>query len=353
MELAQDASKKTPRSILIAGPPFRGYLNMIAAGFKACGVEPSLLEWRYPKRNLAQEIMFYSSRNYRIRLADKQDKANALALEKAVQERHPDHILVMKAVELTEKTREYCMNAGSKVVLWAYDSATEFPIISRAAPQYDLVYTYETGDMEILSKNCTPHFLPMAYDPKYYFRKDGKTEKDIDICFIGTIDRHPQRKRLFAHVASKLKDRKIAIWADSIHWYSHRHVGDFLMVGPRRNIQLTRKTLDHGEINDIYNRSKVCLNVHHAQSKKAVNPRTFEILGSGGMLLTDRRLEEIEGFEEGEGYMHYSNDTELIDKLRELLENEQKAAYIADIGHSEVRAHTFEQRARAILKDLG
>jgi spore maturation protein CgeB len=125
------------------------------------------------------------------------------------------------------------------------------------------------------------------------------------------------------------------------------------MVGPRRNIQLTRKTLDHGEINDIYNRSKVCLNVHHTQSKKAVNPRTFEILGSGGMLLTDRRLGEIEGFEDGEGYMHYSNDAELIDKLNEALENEQKAAYIADIGHSEVRAHTFEHRARTILEDLG
>jgi len=353
LELAQDTSEKTARSILIAGPPFRGYLNMIAAGFKACGVEPSLLEWTYPKRSLAQEIMFYSSRNYRAKLADKQDKANALALEKAVQERHPDHILVMKAVELTKKTIEHCKNAGVKVVLWAYDSAAEFPIISRVASQYDLVYTYEPGDLGVLSKSCTPRFLPMAYDPMCYFRNDTRTQKDIDICFIGAIDRYPQRKRLFAQVASRFKNRKIAIWADSIHWYSHRHVGDFMMVGPRRNVQLTRKTLDHGEINDIYNRSKVCLNVHHAQSKRAVNPRTFEILGSGGMLLTDRRLDEIEGFEEGEGYMHYSNDAELIDKLNEALENEQKAAYIADIGHSEVHAHTFEQRARTILRDLG
>jgi len=350
--LAEDTSRKTPRSILIAGPPFRGYLSMIAAGFKACGVEPSLLEWTYPKRNLAQEIMFYSSRNYRIKLADKQDKANALALEKAVQEKHPDHILVMKAVELTKKTIEHCKNAGVKVVLWAYDSATEFPIISRVASQYDLVYTYEPGDLVVLSKSCTPRFLPMAYDPKYYSRNDGRTEKDIDICFIGAIDRYPQRKRLFAHVASRFKDKKIAIWADFTHWYSHRHVGDFLMVGPRRNILLTRKTLDHGEINDIYNRSKVCLNVHHAQSKKAVNPRTFEILGSGGLLLTDRRLDDIEGFEKGEGYIHYSSESELIDKLRDALENDQKSGYIADIGHSEVHAHTFEQRARKILSDL-
>jgi spore maturation protein CgeB len=86
---------------------------------------------------------------------------------------------------------------------------------------------------------------------------------------------------------------------------------------------------------------------------KAVNPRTFEILGSGGLLLTDRRLDDIEGFEEGEGYIHYSNEAELLLMLRDALEDEQKAAYIADIGHSEARAHTFEHRARRILGDLG
>ena len=344
---------RATKSVLIAGPPFRGYLKMIGTGFKSCGVEPSLLEWKYPRRNLAQEIMFYSSNNYRSRIADKQDKANALGLEKAVQETDPDYVLVMKAVEPTEKTLEFCERADTKMILWAYDSATEFPIISRVAPQYDLVYTYEPGDLDILPKSCAPQFLPMAFDPKYYFRHDTNSKKNIDICFVGAIDRYPQRRELLARIANRFKDRTIAVWADSIHWYSHRQIGDFLLAGTRRNMQLNRKTLEHGEINDIYNRAKICLNVHHAQSKRAVNPRTFEILGSGGLLLTDRRLDDIEGFEEGEGYVHYSNEAELIDKLRDALENDQKSDYIADIGHSEVLAHTFEQRARKILGDLG
>jgi len=344
---------RAAKSVLIAGPPFRGYLKMIGAGFKSCGVEPSFLEWKYPRRNLIQEIMYYSSRNYRLRIADKQDKANALELEKAVQETDPDYVLVMKAVELTERTLEFCEKSHTKIVLWAYDSAAEFPIISRVAPKYDLVYTYESGDLDILPKGCAPQLLPMAFDPKYYFPHDTSGKKDIDISFVGAIDMYPQRKELLARVANRFKDRTIAIWTDSIHWYSHRHLGDFLLAGTRRNIQLNRKTLEHGEINEIYNRSKVCLNIHHRQSKKAVNPRTFEILGSGGLLMTDRRLDDIEGFEEGEGYIHYSNEAELIDRLREALENDQKSSYIANIGHSEVLAHTFEQRARKILSDLG
>lgn len=326
---------------------------MIGDAFKACGMQPSLLEWSYAKRSLSQEIRYYSSENFRRKLSDARDKANALVLEKAVQKADPDYVLVMKAVEPTDKTLEFCKRADKKMVLWAYDSATEFPIIAKAAPHYDLVYTYEPGDLDILSKNCAPQFLPMAFDPKYYHRPDTSNKKDIDICFVGAINLYPKRRKLLAHVAGKFKDKSIAIWADSIHWYSHRHVGDFLLSGTRRNMQLNRKTLEHGEINDIYNRSKVCLNIHHMQSKKAVNPRTFEILGSGGLLLTDRRLDEIEGFEDGEGYIHYSNETELVDALRDALENDEKSNYIADIGHSEVLAHTFERRARKILSDLG
>jgi spore maturation protein CgeB len=340
------------RTILIAGPPFRDYLKMIGAGFRACGVEPSLLAWEYPRRNLIQEIMFYSSHDYRLKIADTQNRVNAPALEKEIEKTNPDYVLVMKAVELTERTKELCRKGNTKVVLWAYDSATEFPIITQVAPMYDLVYTYEPGDLEILSKSCTPQFLPMAYDPKYYFRRDARGDKDIDICFIGAINGYPKRRKLLARIAGRFKDRTIAVWTDTIHWYSHRHIGDFLLAGHRRNLHIHRETLGHGAINDIYNRSRVCLNVHHLQSKKAVNPRTFEVLGSGGLLLTDRRLDEIEGFEEGEGYIHYSNEAELIDKLRDALENDQKASNIADVGHSEVQAHTYEQRARRVLRDL-
>ncbi len=344
-------SELSAPTILIAGPPFRGYLKMIASGFEACGVQPSILEWKYPKRSLVQEIRFYSSRSFRLGLADEQDKANAIDLEKAILELSPDYVLVMKAVELSEKTKEHCRDTKTKLVMWAYDSAAEFPIISRAAPAYDLVYTYEPSDLETLAKTCDPKFLPMAFDPKHYFRKDG-IKKSIDISFIGAIDPYPQRRRLIKRIASRFRDKSIDVWTDSIHLYSHRRLRDLFFVGFRRNIRVHRETLDHDQINDIYNRSRVCLNIHHVQSKKAVNPRTFEVLGSGGFLVTDRKLDEVEGFEEGEGYMFYSDDADLIDKLKAAFEDESKMRFIADIGSSEGRAHTFEKRARTILNDL-
>ena len=338
-------------TILIAGPPFRGYLKTIASGFEACGVQPSVLEWKYPKRSFVQEIMFYSSRKFRLKLDDEQDRANALALEHAVLETSPDYVLVMKAVELTGKTIEHCRETKTKLVMWAYDSATEFPVIARAAPAYDLVYTYEPADLDILAKTCAPKFLPMAFDPTHYHRRND-CKKSTDICFIGAVDAHPERQRLIKLIAARFRDRSIDVWTDSIHLYSHRRLNDLFFVGLKRNIRVHRKTIDHDQINDIYNRSRICLNIHHVQSRRAVNPRTFEVLGSGGLLATDRKLDDIKGFEEGEGYIFYSNDADLIDKLRAAFEDESMMRFIADIGHSEGRAHTFELRARTILNDL-
>jgi spore maturation protein CgeB len=349
---AKDAPKNSPKTVLIAGPPFRGYLNSIGDGFRLWGVEPSFHEWLYPRRNLGQEVMYYSSRRYRLRRATTQDDANAISLEKAVQESRPDLVLVMKAVDLTPGTMELCKREGIRTVLWAYDSVTEFPIISRVASKYDLVYTYEPADIDALSRDCAPRVLPMAFDPKCYARSNAASEKDIDICFVGSIDRYPQRRRLLRIVADGLRKKRIGIWTDSIHWYSHRHVGDFILAGFRKNISLTRKTLDHAEINGVYNRSRICLNIHHAQSKRALNPRTFEILGAGGLLLTDRRLDDIEGFEDGDGYLYYSNEAEMLARIDEVLHDEKRAAATAEKGCSRAQVHTYEQRVRTILMDL-
>lgn len=352
MPAAKGIQDDKGRSILIAGPPFRGYLDMIAHGFEKAGARPTVLKWDYPARSTWQEAMFYSSQRYRNKLADEQDKENSVSLEKTVAENPPDAVVVMKAVEITKAAKKMCADRGIKLVLWAYDSATHFPIISRVAPSYDLVYTYEPADVEILSSNCKPAFLPMAYDPRHYFQVPDAKDRPMDLCFVGAIDPYPQRRNLIREIAAKFKNSKISVWSDSIHWYSHRQVRDVLFKGLRKNIRLTRKTLDHAEINRIYNMSKVCLNVHHVQSKRAVNPRTFEILGSGGLLLTDRDLGDIKGFEGGRGCVNYSSPEEVMRKIGELLSDEQSRSQIAAEGHARVAEHTFEQRARRILSDL-
>ena len=339
--------------ILIAGPPYRGYLAMIERAFKECGLRVSVLEWHYPRRNLFQDYWYYASARYRARLASDQDRLNTVAIEKAVEQHSPDYLLVMKNASLSKKTKDLYDAMGTKRALWAYDSAREYPQIAKAAADYDMIYTYEPNDLDLLSSIGEAKYLPMAYDPKLYFPAESSAKVVNDVCFVGSLRDTPVRKEMLRTAAGDLPERTIGVWTDSIHWYSHRRLKDMRFTKGRPNIRLTSRTVDHEEINAIYAGSKVCLNIHHPQSIGALNPRSFEILGSRGLLLTDRKMEGLQGLVEGEGYVYYSSPEDLTREIRRLVESDDTRHRIAEKGHrAALEAHTFEHRARAISDDL-
>lgn len=324
--------------VLIAGPPYRGYVESIGRAF---GPETTVLEWEHLPKSLSEEILFYSSRSFRASRAEAQHRVNSAMLTKAIEETRPDLLLVMMAAKLTKEAKRLISDIGTKTVLWAYDNATRFPFIEHVAKDYDHVYTYEPDDVSRLNGA----FLPMAYDPTLY-TPDHNASMLRDVVFVGAIRDIPSRKRTLRMIADRTK---IGVWTDTIHWYSHRRLNDIMFKGFRHNIDLTPKTIGHREISGLYRTSRICLNMHHQQSG-ATNPRTFEILGSGGLLLTDQRMDYIAGFETGEGYLHYANDEELLFHLKNISEDRRRR--IAFRGHLRMKGHTYADRAKTILEGL-
>jgi spore maturation protein CgeB len=122
----------------------------------------------------------------------------------------------------------------------------------------------------------------------------------------------------------------------------------------RPNLEINARTVTHEEINRIYVGSKVCLNIHMGQSIGAPNPRNFEILGSGGTLLTDRDLSVLEGYESGKGFVRYTDRTSMRERAKELTEDEELRKKVAEAGHSIAASrHTYVHRAKRILEDFG
>lgn len=324
--------------VLVAGPPYRGYVESIGRAF---GPETTVLEWEHLPKSFAEEILFYSSLDFRTARALVQHAVNSAKLTRAIEHVKPDLLLVMMAAKLTRETKRLIHDIGTKTVLWAYDNAVRFPFIEQVAKDYDRVYTYEPDDVSRLNGA----FLPMAYDPTLY-APDHNSRVLRDVVFVGAIRDIPSRKRTLQTIADRTTNWKIGVWTDTIHWYSHRRLNDILFKGLRHNIYLTPKTIGHREISGLYRTSRMCLNMHHQQSS-ATNPRTFEILGSGGLLLTDQKLDYISGFESGEGYLHYSNDEEL---LAHLGISEDQRRRIASRGLSRMKGHTYADRAKTILE---
>jgi len=104
------------------------------------------------------------------------------------------------------------------------------------------------------------------------------------------------------------------------------------------------------EVAKIYNASKICLNIHHPQSKQGLNMRTFEILGAGGFQIVDYKkvLESL--FEIGEELVCYRSLEELKDLLHYYLDHPTERERIAERGHRRAwHEHTFEARMQSML----
>ena len=343
------------KCILIAGSPARGYLQMIAKGFRNCGVEPILLEWHYPKTNLIQDVIFALSPGYRQEITEARNRTYALALQEKLFHVVPDYLLTINPVDLTQETRDFCEQKHIKTSFWAYDNLDNWPNISRIALQYDIAFTYEPEDTVVLSKSGNARFLPLAYDPEYYHPTKCQTAsptKDIDISFIGSVNWNPKRKQLLKALACRFKHASIFVLSGPLHWYSVRRVIDRTMLGPWGNMTLVRTTVEPHDLCCIHERSKICLSIQNAQCIKALNPRNFEILASGGLLLTDRRLDELEGFADRDGYVYYSSERDLMEKVDHILKNYQQYSEMAKIGHSRMERHTWERRTARICNDL-
>jgi len=340
--------------VLVVGQPFQEYVRMVADGFRTCGVSAEILEFETPRQGPLQQLKNALSRDYFHGRNVGMKRTNALAMERAVMSHAPDYVVVMNGGEVTNATRSYCTRNGIRMAMWAYDSCSRFKWIADAARYYDVIYSYELNDLEILSQSSTAHLLPLAYDPARYFPIDNGTVEDVDVSFVGTIKSHYSRRtELLRQLSTGLKGARLETWSNATPFYSPFRYQDVLIRIAGGNTKVIRGNATHQQINELYNRTRICLNIHGSTEQKALNPRSFEILGSGGFLLTDIPFMALKDFEDGRDYVVYSGPDDLLQKARKYLHDEEARKRIKESGHRIAReSHTYAARAAEILKGL-
>ena len=144
---------------------------------------------------------------------------------------------------------------------------------------------------------------------------------------------------------------KVDIWGKAWTWYNPFLQYEYKLQRRELGKHIHNYSVAPDDVNEIYNSSKICLNIHHSQSKEGLNPRTFEILGAGGFELVDykRTLEDF--FELEKDIVCYRNEKELFEKVDYYLNDEKERRKIAERGYKKVKKnHTFKHRAEKILK---
>lgn len=350
--------------ILLVSSDFHQINNTIANAFREHGHEVIISKW--PGISGTFRFMLYSKI---YALTDNETKQSEIIsgiftnvtlkhnqkLLDEVYTLQPDVVFILKGnFVLPETIKKLRNNKKVILVLWSYDSALRFSNLLKGGKYYHLFYSFEPTDIPKLYKyGIKAKYLPMAYDSNYYYKLEDKTSF-MDVSFVGALsNEYSTRKRILQAIQSNYRHLKLEIWGKTWTWYNPFHLYEYKIKKRLFCKHIYNYNIFPMQVNEIYNSTKICLNIHHSQSVEGLNPRTFEILGAGGFQLVDYKKKIEEFFNIGHEIVCYKNETDLLNKIKYYLENDDERRKIAQSGYDVVRKqHTYKHRAETILNDI-
>lgn len=331
--------QRKPGKILIIGPKFYNYNNSIADAFNKLGIKSHTVEYTepYTPYTLANRIK-NKLRGNQFQLSNK-IKFNQY-IKDLYDEISPDIVLVIKGNNFLEETVLHFKN--SKNFIWMMDSIINFDNSKKIAKHFDNVFCFEYTDIDYLEKiNIKSSFLPLAADDNIY--RPLSLQKSIDILFIGNLN--DERICILNTILETFPNLRIEVYGKYYHFLKNPML--YLMRKNKKSFR--NKNILPEEACILYNKSKICLNLHHKQSKHGVNPRFFEILSTQSYQLVNAQPYITENFK-SIGFETFSSLAELLSTIEQIL-NQERYNFTSIINYEIVkREHTFINRANEILK---
>lgn len=100
----------------------------------------------------------------------------------------------------------------------------------------------------------------------------------------------------------------------------------------------------------VFKQSRINLNISLRSIKSGIPLRAFDIMGSGGFLLSNFQADFLDDFIPGEDFAYYESKEDLLAKIDYYLAHDKERQAIARSGHEKVAAaHTYRHRVREML----
>lgn len=133
-----------------------------------------------------------------------------------------------------------------------------------------------------------------------------------------------------------------------VHVYSNSDVRDLLRIRYCGSVDYW------SEMPKVFHESKINLNFTIPNIKSGIPLRIWDILGSGGFLLTNFQAEIPCYFKEGEDLVCFDDLDDLREKVGYYLEHEKERQEIAENGYRKVKEHhSYRKRIQSILDIVG
>jgi len=337
------------KKILLLGGDYYGYKKSIARAFERNGCLVESVDISYVFRPAFsylglqdRAIAYFLKKGKELQKKLQLDYNNRI--KNTVQEYKPDLIFVISDGEILDNTAVELNSCP--VFVWMTDTVQKIQVDRKLEifKRADKIFTFERSDIDYIESyfGQKGKFLPMAMDDEIFFPQ-FRMGKEIDLSFIGYL--YPERKEMLEQLSSRFKDKVVKIY--NYHYNKYKRPF-YHLLRKNKNVFINRAIWPN-EANIIYNNSKICLNIHHKQNSYGVNPRFFEICGSGGFQLVDSNLFIIENFSSDE-IMIYKDLNDLVNKIDLVFSGEIDVVGMSQKAYKKVlNNHTFLHRIREVL----
>lgn len=291
--------------------------------------------------NIIQKKIFHRNTLYRLPLFFQEARSKSVI--RVAEIFKPDLLIAFPGYGLTKKALQQIN--GCKKAVWIYDAIDRLPDMAKVLSAYDKVFTFEGSDLGKYKQiGVDATFLPLCVDDEIYYPSTVK--KDIDISFVGNLSE--ARLKTLMDIRDAFPDVKMVVYGRYLGSLERSPgLGERLLA--HRDI-FTKKLISSEDANSLYARSKICINIHHGQSKYGANMRLFEICATKGFQIVDSNKYINDNFVDCMSL--YNSEEDLIKKIRYYLAHDEERERISEIGYKKmITSELFIHRAKTIIEE--
>lgn len=300
---------------------------------------------------LGYKVHTFNYRQYQLhRLPVTNDILNKKILSKALTI-NPDLMFVVKGEKFNKGIIEKISNSRIKTVNWCLDDPfgnySKYNTINNIEEYDDFLLFdsyYVDKIKEIGQENA--HFLPIGVDPEQHSEKIpfNKRKYQNNISFIGS---HCNNRQETLENLSKYNPQ---IWG--YRWPKVKKIS-LLNQGIHKKIYNAAKSIkDLNKTCELFNLSKININIHHPHTKNGVNFRFFEIPATKSFQISDYYSDMKTMFNKKE-MIYYNDIKDLKEKVDYYLNNKEERHNISLAGYKKViKEHTDYHRMKKMLTQI-
>jgi spore maturation protein CgeB len=349
--LASAATSGLRLRVLVVSPLAGGSLPMAswaAASLRRLGHDAELLDLSPFHSSLRRLESFGARAPRRARLEAALCGLLGQGVAAAVEARAPDLVLALAQAPLDVAALEAIGRSGAIRALWFVEDFRRFTYWREVAAHYDHVFTIQTEPCFEALRQATDArlaYLPCAFEPSVHRPLElGEAERrsyGSDVSFVGAGYRNRRR------ALRRFLDLDFRIWGSD--WEGATEL--------ERVVQRASARIAAEESVRVFNATRVNLNLHSSTyhddvdpQGDFVNPRTFELAGSGAFQLVDRRSLLGELFAENREVAVAASVAEMREQTLYYLAHDDARRAIAAAGRARALAeHTYDDRMRALV----